>query len=123
MLMPRLCWPSVLTTSCVCGGVQACVLSCGAGMTRLIDVLEDPREEIRNELLLVLLKLTQTNPEIQNAVAFQEGFERLLKIMRAEGIADGGIIICDCLRIIHNILKGNALTQKLFAQVSRLMVE
>jgi hypothetical protein len=47
------------------------VLSCGAGMTRLIDVLEDPREEIRNELLLMLLKLTQSNTEIQNAVAFQ----------------------------------------------------
>jgi hypothetical protein len=48
----------------------------------------------------------------------QEGFERLLHIVKREGIEDGGIIVCDCLKIMHNILRGNKLTQKLFLQVS-----
>lgn len=58
----------------MCMSEQAAVLACPAGMTRLVDVLEDPREEIRNELLLILLKLTQHNQEMQISVAFQVSF-------------------------------------------------
>ncbi len=50
-------------------------------------------------------------------LSLQEGFERLLSIVKSEGVADGGIIVCDCLRIVHNMLRGNKLTQKLFGQV------
>lgn len=97
--------------------VQAAIMACGAGVSRLVDVLEDPREEIRNELLLLLLKITESNSEIQKAVAFQEGFERLVRIMQQEGVDDGGIIIKDCLQIMYNMLANNKLPQKLFLQV------
>lgn len=60
--------------------------------------------------------MTESNAEVQNFLAFQEGFERLFQIMREEGMADGGIIVQDCLKIVNNMLRGNPLTRKMFAQ-------
>ncbi len=92
-------------------------MGCSAGMMRLVDVLDDPREEIRNELLLLLLKITDSNAEIQNSVAFQDGFERLVRIIDSEGVDEGGIIIKDCLQIVFNLVGNNKVAQKLFLQV------
>lgn len=43
-------------------------------------IVADQRDVIRNEALLLLLELTQTNQEIQKIVAFEGAFEKLLGI-------------------------------------------
>lgn len=34
--------------------LEACILECPAGLQALVEVLRDPREEVRNEVILLL---------------------------------------------------------------------
>jgi hypothetical protein len=85
-----------------------------AGIMRLVDVLNDQREEVRNELLLLLICLTEKNEDIQNFCAFNEVYDRLFAIMEDEEQMTGPIVQ-DCLQVIGNTLAGNLLTCKIFA--------
>lgn len=51
-------------------------------------VLDDDHDHIRYALLCVLIKLTERNPELQQFMAFNEGFERLFVIMQREGMKE-----------------------------------
>ncbi|CAM9927954.1 unnamed protein product, partial [Ectocarpus sp. 8 AP-2014] len=97
--------------------LEACILECPAGLQALVEVLRDPREEVRNEVILLLGQLTTSNLEVKKFVAFQEGFERLLDIMSKEGMLLGGsVIVKDCLHVCNNLLSGSSLTKALFCQ-------
>lgn len=87
------------------------ILASPLGISRLIDLLDDRREIIRNEGLLLLIKLTSGNADIQKIVAFENAFERLFSITLEEGSIDGGIIVQDCLQLMHNLLRHNASNQ------------
>ncbi|CAM9837409.1 unnamed protein product, partial [Ectocarpus sp. 12 AP-2014] len=77
--------------------LEGCILECPAGLQALVEVLRDPREEVRNEVILLLGQLTTSNLEVKKFVAFQEGFERLFDIMSGEGMLEGGsVIVKDC---------------------------
>lgn len=91
--------------------LQNAILQSPMGISRLMDLLLDPREIVRNEALLLLLELTKSNQEIQKIVAFEGAFERLLDIIRDEGAAEGGIIVQDCLRLVNNLLRNNVSNQ------------
>ncbi|KAJ3167303.1 Vesicle-mediated ER to Golgi transport protein [Geranomyces variabilis] len=98
--------------------LQDCILTSPLGVSRLIDLLDDRREIIRNEGLLLLIALTQNNADIQKIIAFENAFERLLGIIIDEGATDGGIIVQDCLQLTHNLLKYNVSNQNLFRETS-----
>ena len=74
-------------------------------------MLDDKREIIRNEGLLLLISLTKSNAEIQKIVAFENAFERVLNIVEEEGSTDGDIIVQDCFQLIHNLLRYNISNQ------------
>ena len=94
------------------------ILRCSAGMMRLMDVLtsENVHEKVRNDMLLLLQRLTRENDRIKEFVAFQEGFERLFQIVKRE--KSNSVVALDCLTVVINILDGSELTKKLFAQTS-----
>ncbi|KAJ3098419.1 Vesicle-mediated ER to Golgi transport protein [Phlyctochytrium planicorne] len=94
------------------------IMNSPLGIPRLIDLLDDHREIIRNEGLLLLIALTKSNAEIQKIIAFENAFERLLGIVSAEGAADGGIIVQDCLTLTLNLLRYNVSNQNLFRESS-----
>ncbi|CAG8512013.1 7681_t:CDS:10 [Ambispora leptoticha] len=98
--------------------VQECVLTAPMGIPRLMDLLNDRREIIRNEGLLLLIALTETNAEIQKIVAFEDAFENLLEIIAEEDGLHGGIIVQDCLQLIVNLLRYNVLNQNSFRETS-----
>ncbi|KAH6584978.1 hypothetical protein BASA60_000741 [Batrachochytrium salamandrivorans] len=98
--------------------LQDCVLTSPMGISRLIDLLDDRREIIRNEGLLLLISLTLSNADIQKIIAFENAFERLLSIILEEGATDGGIIVQDCLQLMHNLLRHNVSNQNLFRETS-----
>ncbi|RKO90358.1 p115 like vesicle tethering protein [Blyttiomyces helicus] len=98
--------------------LQEAILTSPLGISRLIDLLDDRREIIRNEGLLLLIALTQSNAEIQKIIAFENAFERLLGIILEEGATDGGIIVQDCLQLTLNLLKYNVSNQNLFRESS-----
>ena len=81
-------------------------------------MLDDRREIIRNEGLLFLIQLTATNSDIQKIVAFENAFERLFSIIFEEGSTEGGIIVQDCLQLMHNLLHNNTSNQNLFRETS-----
>ncbi|KAI8805038.1 p115 like vesicle tethering protein [Cladochytrium replicatum] len=98
--------------------LQESILTSPLGISRLIDLLDDRREIVRNEALLLLIALTQSNAEIQKIIAFENAFERLLAIVLEEGATDGGIIVQDCLQLIMNLLRYNVSNQNLFRETS-----
>lgn len=84
------------------------------GLQKLVDTLRDKREEVRNELLTLLRFLTRRNEEICKYIAFQDGFDILISILKKEE----GMVARDCLNIIYNMIANSVLTLKLFSQSS-----
>ncbi|XP_058948947.2 general vesicular transport factor p115-like [Pocillopora verrucosa] len=98
--------------------LQQCILVSPMGVSRLMDLLSDSREIIRNEGLLLLIQLTKSNAAIQKIVAFENAFDRLLEIITEEGYSDGGIVVEDCLLLMQNLLKLNVSNQNFFREGS-----
>ncbi|CAG8436175.1 9501_t:CDS:10 [Diversispora eburnea] len=84
--------------------VQDCILADPMGISRLMDLLDDRREIIRND--------------IQKIVAFDNAFERLLEIITEEDGLNGGIIVQDCIQLILNLLRYNVSNQNFFRETS-----
>ena len=96
---------------------EVCVFTAPLGMSRLVAVLDDHREAIRNECIGLLTLLTSTSLEIQKLVAFESAFERIFVIIEADGaLSDGGRIVEDALIFLANLLRRNASNQALFRE-------
>ncbi|MFT7807616.1 general vesicular transport factor p115 isoform X5 [Arapaima gigas] len=112
-------WPGVkLLTALLknqCAQVQGIILVSPMGVSRLMDLLADSREVIRNDGLLLLQQLTKGNAAIQKIVAFENAFERLLDIIAEEG---SRIVVEDCLLLLLNLLKNNSSNQNFFKEGS-----
>ncbi|KAI2626813.1 p115 like vesicle tethering protein [Xylaria nigripes] len=96
---------------------EECISSAPLGIPRLVAVLEDRREAIRNEALTLLTYLTPSSPLIQQSVAYQNAFERTFAIVEAEGsLSQGGRTVEDCLIFLANLLRLNPSNQSLFRE-------
>ncbi|KAL9094187.1 MAG: hypothetical protein Q9165_003602 [Trypethelium subeluteriae] len=96
---------------------QECILSAPLGTTRLVALLDDPRDAVRNAGLLLCTDLTQSSTELQKLVAFENAFDRVFRLIEAEGsLLHGGIIVQDCLSLLANLIRGNASNQSLFRE-------
>ncbi|KAF8569716.1 hypothetical protein P879_05866, partial [Paragonimus westermani] len=95
---------------------QNVILQCPKAVSKIVDILDDPREALRNDALLLLLELTKSHLNIQKIVAFENTFERLFSVIQLEGLTDGGVVVEDCLRILWQLLDGNAPNQILFKE-------
>eukprot|EP00884_Botryococcus_braunii_P007321 jgi/Botrbrau1/16590/Bobra.0068s0020.1 len=108
-----------LLTCCAMAGsyrLQEAVLAAPLGVNKLLDMMEDGREVIRNEAILLLLGLTRTSADLQKIAAFQGAFPRLLNTVREEGGIEGGITVQDCLDLLNNLIRGNPQTQLMFRE-------
>ena len=88
------------------------------GVSRLMDLLSDNREIIRNDAILVLVVLTRANSNIQKIVAFESAFDKIFEIISAEGYTDGGVVVEDCLLVLQNLLRNNVSNQNFFKEGS-----
>ncbi|CAK7267454.1 Vesicle-mediated ER to Golgi transport protein [Sporothrix epigloea] len=96
---------------------EECILTAPLGIPRLVAILDDQRDVVRNEAITLLTYLTPTSIEIQKLVAFENAFERLFEIIEEEGsVLDGGRVIEDCLIFLANLLRLNAHNQTLFRE-------
>ncbi|XP_062579947.1 general vesicular transport factor p115-like isoform X1 [Saccostrea cucullata] len=115
-------WPTVklLTILLTNKGkeLQEAILVSPMGVSKLMDLLSDSREIIRNDALLLLTQLTKGNTNLQKIVAFENAFERLLDIVKDEGNSDGGIVVEDCLLLLTTLLKNNSSNQNFFRESS-----
>ncbi|BGP28957.1 Vesicle-mediated ER to Golgi transport protein [Rhodotorula toruloides] len=99
--------------------VQQYVLTAAGGIGRLVETLDDAREIIRNESLLLIIALTTQNADIQKLLAFEGAFDKLFGIVRSEGgIGAGGIVVQDCLAAVGGLLRWNVSNQNYFRETS-----
>ncbi|KYK56043.1 Vesicle tethering p115-lik protein [Drechmeria coniospora] len=96
---------------------EECVFTAPHGISRLVAVLGDDREAIRNEAIGFLIALTPTSTEIQKLVAFENAFEMVFAIIDADGsLSEGGRTVEDCLIFLANLLRSNPSNQALFRE-------
>lgn len=100
------------------GELQHTILNNPRCVDRILEKLTDARDFIRNEVLLLLEAVADDNPAIQNIIAFNQGFEKLLGIVEKEGLASGDrsmlIVVEDCLRVVATLLRGSESNQRFF---------
>ncbi|KAL8692134.1 MAG: hypothetical protein Q9218_002776 [Villophora microphyllina] len=96
---------------------RECVATSPVGVSRLVAVLDDKREAVRSEGLLLLTTLTLSSSELQKVVAYENAFDRVFTIIDAEGsLTHGGIPVQDCLSLLGNLLRLNISNQNLFRE-------
>lgn len=115
-------WPAVkLLTSLLANkpkDIQDIILVSPMGVSKLMDLLVESREVIRNDALLLLINLTKANANIQKIVAFENAFDKLFEVIREEGLSSGGIVVEDCLLLMLNLLKNNTSNINFFKEGS-----
>ena len=113
---------------------QECILSAPLGTTRLVSVLDDPRDAVRNGMIvpksfnishlmfcivgiLLLTDITQYSTELQKLVAFENCFDRIFAVIESDGgLSQGGIVVQDCLSLLANLIRFNSSNQSLFRE-------
>ncbi|KAJ5578359.1 uncharacterized protein N7459_007323 [Penicillium hispanicum] len=105
---------------------QETIFTAPLGISRLVNVLTDIREPVRNEALVLLIALTPASEEIQKLVAFENAFEILFSLIEAEGsLTLGTEVVEDCLSLLAHLLRFNVSNQSFFREtgcVKKLMV-
>lgn len=99
-------------------GIQEIILVSPMAVSKLMDLLSDSREVIRNDSLLLLIELIEGNANLQKIVAFENAFDRIFDVIRDEGFSDGGIVVEDCLILMYNLLRNNSSNQQFFKEGS-----
>ncbi|KAK0635113.1 p115 like vesicle tethering protein [Bombardia bombarda] len=97
---------------------EECILTAPMGIPRLVAVLEDRREAVRDEAINLLTDLTPDSIDIQKLVAFENCFERVFAIIDAEGgVSEGARVVEDCLILLANLLRLNSSNQSIFREM------
>ena len=87
------------------------------GISRLVAVLDERRDVVRNEGLSLLTYLTPNSAELQKLVAFENAFDRIFNIIKSEGsLSQGDRIVEDCLILLANLLRLNVSNQSFFRE-------
>ena len=97
---------------------QECIFTAPLGVSRLVAVLDDRRDAVRNEALLLLVALTPSSTELQKVVAFENAFDRIFAQIESEGsLTHGSSTVQDCLSLLANLLKLNVSNQSYFREI------
>nr|POE68849.1 intracellular protein transport protein uso1 [Quercus suber] len=113
---------SVQLLSAVCAArpekLQDCILNSPLGVSRLVGVLDDARDQVRNAGLLLLVDLTSgANDELKKIIAFEDVFAKIFGLIRVEGgLAEAGITAQDCLSLLANLISSSASNQTMFRE-------
>lgn len=97
---------------------QEAIFTAPLGVSRITSILDDKREAVRNEALLLLVALTPSSAELQKVVAFENAFDRVFALIDAEGgLTHGSTVVQDCLSLLANLLKLNTSNQAYFREI------
>ncbi|KIW66017.1 hypothetical protein PV04_08225 [Phialophora macrospora] len=97
---------------------QEAIFAAPLGVSRITNVLDDRREAVRNEALVLLVALTPTSAEIQKVVAFENAFDRIFALVDGDGgLTHGSTTVQDCLSLLANLLNLNTSNQSYFREV------
>ena len=121
---------------------QEAILNEPTCVGRLMGLVEDSREVVRNEVLLLLARLGEGHAGVQNLLGFQGAFDKLLDIIETESAQDdaaagaavggggnggqssgsgrGGVVVHDCLRILSSLVQRNASCCRFFREAGAI---
>ncbi|PWN24291.1 hypothetical protein BCV69DRAFT_280185 [Microstroma glucosiphilum] len=102
----------VLTSPGGCGAILECLSTTSAAGHSL----GSSAEIIRNEALLILPHLVDSNADIQKLIAFEGAFEKLLDVVAQEGRIEGGVVVQDALEALEALLRYNVSNQNYFRE-------
>ncbi|KAI6886587.1 hypothetical protein KC360_g2379 [Hortaea werneckii] len=126
---------SVQVLTAICSArperLQECILSAPLGVSRLVGILDDARDAVRNAGLVLLVDLTSgANEDLRKIVAFEDVYGKVFALIQMEGgLAEAGITAQDCLSLLAHLIKGSASNQTMFreggcvTQMVRLLAE
>lgn len=96
---------------------EECIISARLGISRLVAILDERREAVRNEGLALLTYLTPSSVDLQKVVAFESAFDRLFNIIKLEGsLSQGDRVVEDCLVLLGNLLRMNTSNHSFFRE-------
>lgn len=95
-----------------CGAILDCLLTTSPQGHSL----GSSAEIIRNEALLLLPHLVDSNVDIQKLIAFEGAFEKLLDVVAQEGRIEGGVVVQDALEALEALLRYNVSNQNYFRE-------
>jgi hypothetical protein len=97
---------------------QECIQTAPMGTSRLAAMLDDPRDMIRNEALVVLSDLTRSSTELQKVFVFEDVFAKVFNMVHGDGgLTQGGIVVQDCLSLLANLIRFNPSNQMYFMKM------
>lgn len=75
-------------------------------------MLDDPRDAVRNEGLVLLTNLSRSSSELQKLFVFEDAFTKVFGMIQADGgLLQGGVVVQDCLSLLANLVRFNASNQ------------
>lgn len=79
--------------------------------------LDDPRDAVVTESLVLLTDLSQVSSELQKLFVFENAFDKIFNMVQADGsLTQGGIVVQDCLSLLANLVRFNASNQTTFRE-------
>ncbi|KAH7384526.1 p115 like vesicle tethering protein [Pyrenochaeta sp. MPI-SDFR-AT-0127] len=91
---------------------QECILAAPMGTTYLVATLDDPREAVRNEALVVLTDLSRSSTELQKLFVFEDAFTKVFSMIHGDGgLTQGGVVVQDCLSLLATLIRYNTSNQ------------
>jgi len=101
---------------------QEAIFAAPLGVSRITNVLNDKREAVRNEALVLLVALTPTSAELQKVVAFENAFDRIFALTEGDGgLSHGSTTVQDCLSLLANLLNLNTSNQSYFREIGGIL--
>ncbi|ODV90239.1 hypothetical protein CANCADRAFT_15653, partial [Tortispora caseinolytica NRRL Y-17796] len=107
---------------------QHCILASPLAISRLVSLLDDPREAIRNEVAMLLVLLVDSHSDIQKLVVFENAFPKIFDLLDSEDGVLGGPVVYDYFHLLYSLLKFNVSNQNYFresnciARINKLIV-
>ncbi|KAK9447293.1 p115 like vesicle tethering protein [Limtongia smithiae] len=96
--------------------VKQCVLSNPAAVSQIVAIIDDERDNIRTEVLKLLVRLADGNVAIQKLIAFENTFDKIFDIVGHHGGIDGGATVGDYLSLLACLLRYNSSNQTSFRE-------
>ena len=83
--------------------------------------LDDPRDAVRTEALVLLKDLSRTSEELQKLIVFEDAFNKIFNLIQADGsLTQGTDVVQDCLSLLAHLIQSNTSNQTNFRELGHV---